>query len=179
MQALEPPYKGRRSPTQGPSPEPRAPRSEQGTGPTTDFYVMLGNLTDRQCKNGCAPRMLLSLGKQDHLSPVGRKWLQCQLVPALLEPPAKPFLHHGNFCLPKWSSSVTPRGLRRLSWLRSPQMGPESLGTWGALGPGLRDSLGGRQVSCPSYVKWANSEWAGRPDSAFEEADESVGAGAL
>lgn len=31
-------------------------------------------------------------------------------------------------------------------------------------------------MSCPSYVKWANSEWAGRPDSAFEVADESVGA---
>ena len=138
-----------RTPESHPRAKSRAPRSKQGTGPTTDFHVMPGNLTDRQCKSGCAPRMLLSLGKQDHLSPVGRKRLQRQLVPALLEPPAKPFLHHGNFCLLKWRSSVTPRGLRRLSWLRSPQMGPESLGTWGALGPGLRDSLGGEAGVMP------------------------------
>lgn len=40
-----------------------------------------------KCKSGCASKMGLSLWKQDHLFPVGKKWPQRTLAPAaLLEP---------------------------------------------------------------------------------------------
>lgn len=102
---------------------------------------------------------------------MGRKRLQCKPVPAaLLEPLGKPFLHHGNFCLPKWCPSVTPTDLGRLGWLRSPQMGHESVtyhlggfGLWAARLP-----RSGDRRHALLTLKWVNRGQAGGLDGTVE-----------